>query len=149
MCSCFSIGYCLDNNYMYHMTTCKLLLVVCRSWNHNIDAGLCSKSFNVTYSLSTDTLICIYLIIVNKHILFYLSVLTNKINTLYLYYCIQYAILVVLLFFLICQHILMHKSEWKALVFLRRGCIIHWCNSWPIFYLHLSKYRQWVVRKQH
>ncbi len=39
--SCFSIRYCLDNNYMYHMTKCNLLLVVCRSWNHNIDAGLC------------------------------------------------------------------------------------------------------------
>ncbi len=37
----FSIGYCLDNNYMYHMTKCNLLLVVCRSCNHNIDAVLC------------------------------------------------------------------------------------------------------------
>ncbi len=35
-----AIGYFLDNNYMYHMTKCNLLLVVCRSWNHNIDAGL-------------------------------------------------------------------------------------------------------------
>ncbi len=60
MCSCFSIGYCLDN-YMYHMTKCNLLLVVCRSWNHNIDTDLCITSLNVTYSLSTDTLICINL----------------------------------------------------------------------------------------
>ncbi len=28
-------------NYMYHMTKYNLLLVVCRSWNDNIDAGLC------------------------------------------------------------------------------------------------------------
>ncbi len=41
VCNCFSIGYCLDNNYMYHMTKCNLLLVVCRSQNHNIEAGLC------------------------------------------------------------------------------------------------------------
>ncbi len=40
-CSFFSIAYCLDNNYMYHMTKCYLLLVVCSSWNHNIDASLC------------------------------------------------------------------------------------------------------------
>ncbi len=40
------------------------------------------KSLNVSYSLSTDTWICIYLIIVNKHISFYMAALTNKINTL-------------------------------------------------------------------
>ncbi len=36
----FSIAYYLENNYMYHMAKCNLLLVICRSWNHNIDAGL-------------------------------------------------------------------------------------------------------------
>ncbi len=36
----FSIRYCLDNNDMYHMTKCNLLSVVCRGWNHNIDADL-------------------------------------------------------------------------------------------------------------
>ncbi len=51
------------------------------------------KSLNVTYSLSTDTWIYIYLIVANKHISFYLAALNNKINTLYLHYCIQYAIL--------------------------------------------------------
>ncbi len=40
VCSCcFSIGYCLDNDYMYHMAKCNLLLIICRSWNHNIDAS--------------------------------------------------------------------------------------------------------------
>ncbi len=63
------------------MTKCNLLLVVCRSWNHNIDTGFVYyKILNVTYSLSTDTWICIYLIVVNKHITFYLAALTNKIN---------------------------------------------------------------------
>ncbi len=33
--------YYLDNNYLYHMTKCNLMLVVCRSWNHNIDTVLC------------------------------------------------------------------------------------------------------------
>ncbi len=99
--TCFSIGYCLVNNYIYHMTKCNLLLVVCRSWNHNIDAGFVYyKSLNVTYGLSIDTWICIYLV-VNKQISFYLAALTNKINTFYLHYCIQYAILIVFLFFLI------------------------------------------------
>ncbi len=61
------------------MTKCNLLLVFCRSWNHNIDAGFVYyKSLNVTYSLSTDTWICIYLIVVNKHFSFYLAALTNK-----------------------------------------------------------------------
>ncbi len=60
MCSSFSDGYYLDNNYMYHMTKCNLLLVVCRSWNHNIDAGLC---LNVTYSLSTGTWIAFILLL--------------------------------------------------------------------------------------
>ncbi len=92
------------------MTQCDLLLVVCRSWNHNIDAGFVYyKSLNVTYSLSTDTWIYIYLIVVNKHISFYLAALNNKINTFYLHYCIQYAILIVFLFFLIWQQIHMHK----------------------------------------
>ncbi len=110
MCSCFSIGYYLDNNYMYHMTKCNLLLAVCRSWNHNIDVGFVYyKILNVTYRLSTDTWICIYLIVVNKYISFYLPALTTKINTFYLHYCIQYAILIVLLFFLIWQQIYMHK----------------------------------------
>ncbi len=70
------------------MTKCNLLLVVCRSWNYNIDGGLCITSLNVTYSLSTDTWTCIYLIVVNKHISFYLAALANKINTLYLHYCV-------------------------------------------------------------
>ncbi len=118
--SCFSIGYCLNNNYMYHMTKFNLLLVVCRSWNHNIDVGVMHfKNLNVSYSLSSlmvrllrmcltvswwdsqpNTWICIYLTVVNKQISFYLAALTNKINTLYLHYCIQYAIQVVFLFFL-------------------------------------------------
>ncbi len=99
MCSCFSIGYFLDNNDMYHLIKCNLLSVVCRSRNHNIDAGFVYyKSFNVTYSLSTDTWICIYLIVVNKHILFYLAALNNKINTFYMHYYIQYVILIVFLF---------------------------------------------------
>ncbi len=69
-------------------------------------ACVLQKSYcNVTYSLSTATWICIYLIVVNKHSAFYLAALTNKINTLYLYYCIQYAILVVFLFFLIYQRV--------------------------------------------
>ncbi len=58
MCSCFSIGYCLDNNCMYHMTKCNLLLFV--------EAGIIIlmlayllQSLNVTYSLSTGTWICI------------------------------------------------------------------------------------------
>ncbi len=94
--SCFSIGYCLHNNYMYHMTKCYLLLVVCRSWNHNIDAGFAYyKSLIVTYSLSTDTWICFYLIVTNKHMSFCPAALTNNINTFYLHYCIQYAILIV------------------------------------------------------
>ncbi len=39
---------------MYHMIKCNLSLVVCRSWNHNIDAGFVYyKRLNVTYSLST------------------------------------------------------------------------------------------------
>ncbi len=92
------------------MTKCNLLLGFCRCWNHNIDAGFVYyKSLNVTYSLSTDTCICIYLIVVNKHISFYLTALTNKINTFYLHNCIQYAILIVLLFFLIWKQIHMHK----------------------------------------
>ncbi len=79
------------------MTKCNLLLIVCRSWNHNVDAGFVYyKSLNVMYCLSTDTWICIYLIVVNKHISFYLAALTNKINTFYLHYCIQYAILIYL-----------------------------------------------------
>ncbi len=41
MCSCFSIRYCVDNNYMYHMTKCSLLLVIDRSQIHNIDVSLC------------------------------------------------------------------------------------------------------------
>ncbi len=95
---------------MYHMTKYNLLLVVCRSWNHNIDAGLVYyKILNVTYSLSSDIWICIYLIVVNKHILFYLAALTNKINTFYLHYCTQYAILIVFLFFIIWPQIQMHK----------------------------------------
>ncbi len=110
MYSCFSIGYFLDNNYMYHMIKCYLLLVVCRSWNHNIDAAFVYyKSCNVMYNLSIDTWICIYLIVVNKQISFYLAALTNKIITFYLHYCIQYAILVVCLFFLIWQQIHMYK----------------------------------------
>ncbi len=67
------------------------------------------KSLNVIYSLSTDTWICIHRIVVNKHISFYLAALTNKINTFYLHYCIQYAILIVFSFFLIWQHTDMHK----------------------------------------
>ncbi len=52
----FFYWHCLDINYMYHMTECNLLLVVCRSWNHNIDACFVYyKSVNVTYNLSTDT----------------------------------------------------------------------------------------------
>ncbi len=91
-------------DYSYaNMTKCYLLLVVCRSWNHNIDTGLLYyKSLNVNYSLSTDTWICIYLIV--------LAALTNKINTFfYLHCCIQYAILIVFLFFLIWQQIHMHN----------------------------------------
>ncbi len=80
------------------MTKCNLLLVVCRTWNQNSDAGLCITSLNVIYSLITDTCICI---VVNKHISFYLDVFTNKINTPYLHCCIYYSILVVFLFFLI------------------------------------------------
>ncbi len=93
------------------MTQCNLLLVVCKGWNHNIDAGFgYYKSLNVTYSLSTDTWICIYLSFVNKHISFYLAVSTNKINIFfYLHYCIQYAILIVFLFSFIWQQIHMHK----------------------------------------
>ncbi len=65
VCSCFPIGYCLDNNYMYHMPKCNLLLVFCRSWNHNIDADgfVYYKCLNVMYSLSTDTWICIILLL--------------------------------------------------------------------------------------
>ncbi len=37
----FSIGHCLDNNYMYHMKSNNLLLVISRTWNHNIDTGVC------------------------------------------------------------------------------------------------------------
>ncbi len=51
---------------------------------------------NVTYSLSIDNWISIYLIIVNKHILLDLAALTTESNTLCLNYCIQYAILFVL-----------------------------------------------------
>ncbi len=92
------------------MTKCYLLLVVCRSWNHNIDTSFVySKSLNVTYSLTNDTWISIYLIVVNKHISFFLAALTNKINTFYLHYCIQYAIMIVFLFFLIWQQIHMHN----------------------------------------
>ncbi len=77
------------------MTTCNLLLVVCRSWNHNTDAGFVYyKILIVMYSLNTDTWICIYLIVVNKHISLYLAALTNQINTFYQHYCIQYAILI-------------------------------------------------------
>ncbi len=86
LCSCFSIGCCRDNNYIYHMTKCNLLLFIYRCWNHNIDAGFVYyKSLNVTYTLGTNTWMCIYYIVVNKHILFYLAALTNKINTLFLH----------------------------------------------------------------
>ncbi len=44
------------------------------------------KNLNVTYSLSTDTWICIYLIVVNKHVSFYLAALTHILNILYLHH---------------------------------------------------------------
>ncbi len=68
------------------------------------------KSLNMTYSLRADTWIRIYFIVVNKHILVYLAALNNKINTLYLHYCKQYAIMAIPFPFLIMQQIHMHKA---------------------------------------
>ncbi len=68
-----------------------------------------------SYSLNTNTWICIYFIVVNNHISVHLVPLANKINTLYLHYCFQYAILVVYLFFVIWQQIHMHEPMSESL----------------------------------